>query len=215
MDEELIYQYPIQDENREGSNAEIERLMKTKANVLFKTRVVFTSIALLIAVLFIFSEANRAIPIIIMVLFVVLFMFGKVISGDNNRLDYYTEISAYETYIEIRQTDLSKGKVEQAKIYYDDIDWSIMSRSLERIQICFYQNQSEYYTYSLSHGEFDEVLSDYCLIDIPLNSYTYQQYYFLYVAGDYFNIRIPKTIKNERFILKKYGNSDDYLKKIK
>ena len=52
MDEELIYQYPIQDENREGSNAEIERLMKTKANVLFKTRVVFTSIALLIAVLF-------------------------------------------------------------------------------------------------------------------------------------------------------------------
>lgn len=215
MDEELVFQYPVQDENGEGVNAEIERLMNIRRKIMLKTRVIFVSILLAICVLYTISYLSSAIPVIIIILLIVLFFFGKVISGGNNTVDYYTEISAYECFVDLKITNISNGNIQQATIYYDEIEWAMMSRSLERIQICFSQNNSEMYDYSVSNNRFEQSNSLSCLIDIPLNPYTYQQYYFLYVAGDYFKIRIPKTLNNDKIIIKKYGYSDDYITKIR
>lgn len=215
MDEELVFQYPIQDENREGVNEEIERLMNVRSKIMFRTRIIFVSILLAICVLYTISYLSSAIPVIIIALFTTLFFFGKVISGGKNTVDYFTEISAYESFVDLKITNISNGKIQQATVYYNDIEWAMMSKSLERIQICFSQNNSEMYDYSVSNNRFEQSNSLSCLIDIPLNSYTYQQYYFLYVAGDYFKIRIPKTLNNDKIIIKKYGYSDDYITKIR
>lgn len=89
MDEELVFQYPVQDENGEGVNAEIERLMNIRRKIMLKTRVIFVSILLAICVLYTISYLSSAIPVIIIILLIVLFFFGKVISGGNNTVDYY------------------------------------------------------------------------------------------------------------------------------
>lgn len=215
MENELIFQYPIQDDEGQGVNAEIERLMKIRSRMIAKTRAIFLAISFIICFLYVISDLSNALPLIIISLFVALFFIGYSVSGGISNVDFYTEITAYETYIDIKQTRLSNGITEQATIFFEDIEWAIMSRSLERIQICFAQNNSEMYYYSFKDNSFERVTGGLCLIDIPLNSYTYQQYYFLYLAGDYFNIRIPKTLNNEKIILKKYGYSDDYLEQLK
>lgn len=214
MDEELIFQYPIQDENGEGNKAELERLVALKAKILFRTRIIFAAILFLIAVFFVLSSFSNVFSVLTIIMFAVLFLFGKTLSGGNNRMDYYTEISAYESFVEIKQTNLTTGKIEQAVIAYDDIKWAMMSKSLERIQICFEQENSEMFEYSMTDNVAGQLESLTCLIDIPLNPYTYQQYYFLYVADDYFKIRIPKVLKTDKYIMKKYGNSDDFAEKI-
>ena len=214
MEDELIYQYPIQDDNGEGARTEIEKLMSIRRKTMLRTRLISAIILVMICILYIFSNHSSVIPVIIIVLLGMMFFFGKSISSGTTKSDFYTEISAYDSYLEIKLTNISNGIIEQASIDFDDIEWAMMSRSLERIQICFLKNNSEMLTYSLNNNQCEQSNGDFCLIDIPLNSYTYQQYYFLYIAGDYFKIRIPKTLNNDRIIFKKYGYSDDYLKHI-
>lgn len=119
-------------------------------------------------------------------------------------------IEAYEDYMKL---EYFKNKTKKTlQIYYEDIvDSRFSDNDYTSFQIAFTNNNRSFMKeYDRNTDKEIDSLYDNLFL-FSLNPFSYEQFFFLYIAEDYFTIK--KFYKTKKFF-KTFGNQNEYLEKL-
>lgn len=176
-DSEIIFEYFPQGQESAKRKIDNTLLLNVASGIV--------TIALgLFIISFIYHSA--AVLFISIALFIIFIVCAKGIAKERNA-QYDLCVVAYDEslYLAILDNE-TQEVVEETEIEYADIQFGY-----------FTDKSCTNYVLLLTDGEN---------IRLNLKAYSWQQYYFLYIASDYFNLRSPAPWK----IIKKFGTRNQY-----
>lgn len=202
MDEELLFEYPIQEDRAELKSRIFEERIDNKRSALI---VLFSSFfgLILIASSAFFASSTARLLLIISGIFMMLLCIRHIYEL-NDRTHDLTMISAYETYMDI-EVITPTGKIHKLHINYSDIRLCYLSKQYDIVRFLYEHNKRSYQELT----DFDgKVLEKYegdfrCPI-----SPGYLQLFFLYLARQCFDIK-----PGGKEIVKKFGLKEEYIRK--
>lgn len=207
MNEELLFEYPLKADRK---RFESEILSSAPEN--FKAQRARAFVMLIIGYVLIplsdiipWETPAKVVPIIGIVLVIIAILTMKSLIGARRT---GVEIDAYETYMQITCIDnINSYPRRTVKVYYDNIVLcNISNGCVSAMMIYQPQNSEEICIDRNGEKAFDNVLSGQLTFDI--NPYSYEQYFFLYVAPKLF-----KTSTKGWKTVKKFGTEYEYAAK--
>lgn len=202
--DDLMFEYPIDDEYENDRYALINNIKnKRKDNKITVTLLLALLISLILFNLPFFKSVS-----FVFVLITVLSLVGlyfKARHAMKYEINNYVRISAYSEYMMI--THYNNNKRKELKVKYSTITDARFSEKYHRFQIAFINdnfNLCEVYDAVTNEKLSCEIEN---LFSFPLGDNSYPQYFFFYIAENFFTINdFHKTKK----WFKKYGNQNEY-----
>ena len=207
MNENYVYIYPTDDTAEEFKNqfAVSENKNDKKIMVALIGAAVFFFILYFIPILEKFDFA-----FLICAIICGIFLSSFLKYSSNSVYKTALSIKAYEDYMTL---EFYKRKtVKKLNIYYEDItDARFSDNNQTSFQIAFVPNAQSYMKeYRIENNEEIQSLYENLFL-FNINPNSYEQFFFLYIAEDYFTIKgFHKTKK----FFKKYGTQNEYLEKL-
>ncbi|WP_298486657.1 hypothetical protein [uncultured Ruminococcus sp.] len=207
MNEELLFEYPLKADRK---RFESEILSAAPEN--FKAQRARAFVILIIGYVLIplsdiipWKMPAKVVPIIGVVLVILAILRMKTLI---NARRTGIEIDAYETYMQITYLDnINSYPRKTVKLYYDNIVLCNISNSCESAMMIYQpQNSEEICIDRNGEKTVENVLNGQLIFDI--NPYSYEQYFFLYVAP-----RLFKTSTKGWKTAKKFGTEYEYITK--
>lgn len=206
---ELIFMYPQENDESELELCHLRHKQRIKKTLRFAivsviAFVIFFALSILWNGFFVMSIITLAVAYLVI----------KSCIGRNNS-EYYTYIEAYDDRVHIENLNLATNVSEIIDLDYNDVIMArFVNQELNNIVITFDTNSnSQKIVYDRNTNRIvNDPMPN--VIEIRLTEYSYQQYYFIYIASQFINIDIKGKVNYDKLVIKKYGYSDDYLSKI-
>lgn len=204
---ELIYQYPVDDEKANYESYFLQEYKKNKRSIRLIAYMFFGFIAsFMVYSLIPSSKYSFLFLMLSVIILIIAFMFAKGIT--QKRSLHILGINADEEQVVFTYyTQQKYYKREYIVPYNKIISCRFCNKDYTKIQFVLKGTKCNYYNLDneLSHSD----TTTFMVFDI--NPLSYEQAYFLYVAKQYFNIKGYDLTEK---VLKKYGNFEDYLEEI-
>ena len=207
MENELIYQYPVQDQIQNYEKFFKEEYTNNK-KVLRRLAYMIIGFLLSFSLYFIpvFDSISTVFLVISIIILVLTFMFAKSIA--NKRSLHFLSINADEEQLTLTYYTQAKYYKREYTIPYDKImSCRFVNSDYNKIQFVLKNTECKYYNFNNEVDKTDTV--NFMVFNI--NPLSYEQAYFLYVAKNYFTIK-GYDITDK--LLKKYGNADEYFQML-
>lgn len=202
--EELIYEYPTQEERQEI----VEQLAISKINSSKKNIVILVLIIIGILGIFTSSFIGDKLEIIFFIVGIVTIILGFLSAKTLSEYsEHITMITAYETFLHLEIYSNSNDFLREIELNYDDIILCSLSKKYDKVTILYKYNVGSTYSAVKNSGEIIQKKHT-GQITFDINPFSYEQYFFFYVAPKLFEIDME-----EWKILKKFGNERNYIRK--
>lgn len=201
--EELLYEYPTQEERQEI----VEQLAVSKIG---RSKKIIIFVMMIIGILCVFTSSQLgnkleiALFIVGVVAIIVGFLSAKTLSWYS---EHITMITAYETFLHLEIYSNSDDFFREIELNYDDIVLCSLSKKYDKVTILYKYNVGSTYSAVKNSGEIIQKKHT-GQITFDINPFSYEQYFFFYVAPKLFEIDME-----EWKILKKFGNERNYIRK--
>lgn len=202
MDEELLFEYPIQEERAELRSRMFEERIENKHSAIIVLLSSFFGLILFGSSVFFASSTARLLMIITG--FFLMLLCIRHIYALNDRTHDLTMISAYETYMDI-EVITPTGKIHKLHINYSDIRLCYLSKQYDIVRFLYDHNEQSYQESTDFDGKELEIFEGEFRCPI---SPGYLQLFFLYLARKCFDIK-----PSGKEIVKKFGLQEDYIRK--
>ena len=207
MENELVYQYPMQDQIQNYENYFKEEYMKNKKVL---RRLAYMIIGFLLSFTLycvpIFESVSTVFLVISIIILVLIFLFAKGIT--NKRSLHFLSINADEERLILTYYTQAKYYKREYVIPYDKIiSCRFVNSDYNKIQFILKNTECKYYNFNDEIDKTDVVT----FMVFSINPLSYEQAYFLYVAKNYFTIKGYDITEK---LLKKYGNADEYFQML-
>ena len=202
MDEELLFEYPVQEDRAELKTSILDEKRDTKKSTMIVCISSLFGLILIASSMFFSSSTVR---LLMMIVGVFLMLIGiKHIYVLNDRTHDLTMISAYETYMDIEVITVT-GKTHKLHINYSDIRLCYLSKQYDMVRFLYNHNKRSYQELTDIDGKELEVFEGEFRCPICPG---YLQLFFLYLARQYFDIQ-----PGGKEIVKKFGLKEEYIRK--
>ncbi len=204
--EELIFQYPVENEQPMAKEMISEQTDTTKIRlvimllVLTGTTLIGTNVLLrssMLQVIFVVSA---------IIMLIAAYQMSRILTA---KIKHMLVINAYESYMELEILDTTRQYPEQKlHLSYKDITMCMFSKDFDKASILYSQGDSSYdICIDRKGNEHKNTLGGQVTFDI--NPYTFEQSFFLYTARKLFKIQAK-----EWQIIKKFGSESEYYEKF-
>lgn len=207
MNDSFVYKYPA-DESKEAFEKAVIREDEGRDKKI--TAVLLTPVVVFFILYCIplFEKIDLLLLFCAMLSAAILSYYIKRTSG--NTYSTALSIAAFDEQMVLEYYKKNSKKV--LHIYYEDItDARFSDKDHTKFQIAFVKNSRSYAEeYDRKSGEKIPLFYDNLFL-FSMNPYSYEQFFFLYMAEDHFTIKgLHKTKK----FFKAYGNKNEYLERL-
>lgn len=207
MENELVYQYPMQDQIQNYENYFKEEYTKNKKVL---RRLAYMIIGFLLSFTLycvpIFESVSTVFLVISIIILVLIFLFAKGVT--NKRSLHFLSINADEERLILTYYTQAKYYKREYVIPYDKIiSCRFVNSDYNKVQFVLKNTECKYYNFNNEVDKKETV----AFMVFSINPLSYEQAYFLYVAKNYFTIK-GYDITDK--ILKKYGNAVEYFQML-
>ena len=202
MDEELLFEYPIQEDRAELKSRMFEERIDNKRSARIVLLSSFFGLISIASSAF-FTSSTARLLLILLGAFLMLLCIRHIYAL-NDRTHDLTMISAYETYMDI-EVITPTGKTHKLHINYSDIRLCYLSKQYDTVRFLYEHNKRSYQELTDINGkELEKYEGEFrCPI-----SPGYTQLFFLYLARRCFDIK-----PSGKEIVKKFGLQEEYIRK--